>query len=135
MNTLDDVLSFTIRRFQDNRGYLSPIEAKVDVPFDIKRVFFVYGVKPGDVRGVHAHYVTEQVLICLTGRCDVVCKDGANTKSYVLDSPDQALYIPAMIWDEQTYEDEKTKLLVLANTKYNKSDYIFDFDEFVKARQ
>ncbi len=130
--TLGDVLFYTVRSFHESNGVLSPIESNIDVPFHIKRVFYVRDVPTKDIRGKHSHYKTEQVLICLHGSCEVVCKDGRDTATYDLHTPDQALYIPAMIWDEQIYNSKDTILMVLASSKYSKPDYITDFDQYVK---
>jgi dTDP-4-dehydrorhamnose 3,5-epimerase-like enzyme len=73
-------------------------------------------------------------LICISGKIEVTCKDGQDSRKYLLESPQQALYIPEMIWDEQRYLSEDSVLLVLANTKYIPSDYIHDFDLFKKER-
>jgi dTDP-4-dehydrorhamnose 3,5-epimerase-like enzyme len=111
-------------------GNLVPIESNYDVPFHIKRIFYVYGVKNQDDRGKHAHYKTKQVLICLNGKVEVLVNDGVKEKKYLLESPQQALYIPEMIWDEQIYLSEDTVLLVLSNMKYEPNDYINDFNTF-----
>jgi dTDP-4-dehydrorhamnose 3,5-epimerase-like enzyme len=113
---------------------LVPIESNYDVPFPIKRVFYVYGVKDQNDRGKHAHYKTKQVLICVHGKVEVLVDDGKKQQKYLLESPQQALYIPEMIWDEQVYLTEDTVLLVFSNTKYNPEDYIDDFNEFKKLK-
>jgi|TARA_B100000073_G_scaffold229565_1_gene191577 dTDP-4-dehydrorhamnose 3,5-epimerase-like enzyme len=135
MITLDDVKLFNLRNFIEPDGNLVPIESKHDIPFDIKRIFYVHGVKNQDDRGKHSHHKTKQVLICLNGEVKVVCDDGKNKKSYTLSKPTQALYIPEMIWDEQTYKSEDSVLLVLANTHYDINDYIEDYDEFILLKE
>mgnify|MGYP003638775825 FL=1 len=85
-------------------------------------------------RGKHAHYKTEQVLICVHGKVEVLVNDGEKEKKYLLESPQQALYIPEMIWDEQVYLTEDTVLLVLSNLKYDPNDYIHDFKKFKKIK-
>lgn len=128
--TTDDVKFIDIRTIVDDNGNLVPIESGQSVPFDIKRVFYVYGVRDEEKRGNHAHYTTQQVLICLHGKVEVIVKDGKKEVRYLLESPQQALYIPEMIWDEQVYRTEETALLVLSNTHYDPSDYIHDFEQF-----
>ena len=135
MITLDDVKLFNLRNFIEPDGNLVPIESKHDIPFDIKRIFYVHGVKNQDDRGKHSHHKTKQVLICLNGEVKVVCDDGKNRKSYILSKPNQALYIPEMIWDEQTYKSEDSVLLVLANTHYDINDYIEDYEEFLMMKE
>ena len=135
MMTLNDVKLFNLRSFIEPDGNLVPIESRHDIPFDVKRIFYVYGVKDQDDRGKHSHHKTKQVLICLSGEVKVVCDDGKERKNYILSKPNQALYIPEMIWDEQTYMSEDSVLLVLANTHYDVKDYIEDYDEFVKMKE
>lgn len=133
--TLEDVKFFNTRTMVEPDGNLVPIESNYDIPFPIKRVFYVYGVKNQDDRGKHAHYKTKQVLICVHGKVEVLVNDGLKEKKYLLESPQQALYIPEMIWDEQIYLSEDTVLLVLSNMKYDPKDYIHDFKTFEKLKQ
>ena len=133
--TLEDVKFFNTRTMVEADGNLVPIESNHDIPFPIKRVFYVYGVKNQDDRGKHSHYKTKQVLICVHGKVEVLVNDGLKEKKYLLESPQQALYIPEMIWDEQIYLSEDTVLLVLSNMKYNPKDYIHDFETFKKIKQ
>ena len=132
--TLENVKFFNTRTMVEPDGNLVPIESNQDVPFSIKRVFYVYGVKNQNDRGKHAHYKTKQVLICLNGKVEVLIHDGIKKQKYLLESPQQALYIPEMIWDEQVYLTEDTVLLVLSNMKYLPEDYIHNFEEFKKMK-
>ena len=131
--TIEDILSYEFRCYTEKNGNLVPIESTVDVPFLIKRVFYVYDVKDNDIRGQHAHYNTEQVLVCLRGKVDVRCFDGEKWADYVLDSPRKALFIPTMIWDEQIYH-EGSLLCVFASEKYAREDYIFDMVKFKELK-
>ena len=132
--TINDVKFFNTRTMVEPDGNLVPLESNYDVPFNIRRVFYVYGVKDQNDRGEHAHHKTKQVLICLHGKVEILVHDGKRKQKYLLESPQQALYIPEMIWDEQIYLTEDSILLVLANTKYSLSDYIQDFKEFKKIK-
>lgn len=132
---IDDVKFLDIKTIVDDNGNLVPIESGQDIPFDIERVFYVYGVRDDEKRGNHAHHKTKQILICLHGKVEVIVKDGFKERRYLLESPQQALYIPEMIWDEQVYRSEETALLVLSNTHYTPSDYIHDFDEFKSMKE
>ena len=131
---IGDVLFTNMRTIIESDGNLIPIESNYDTPFPIKRVFYVYGVRHEDLRGCHAHHKTTQLLICVHGKVEVTCKDGKSSRKYLLESPQQALYIPDMIWDEQAYRSEDAVLLVLSNMKYTPSDYIHDWDEFKKLK-
>ena len=132
--SIDDVIFFNNKTIVDQNGNLTPIEAKKDVPFDINRIFYVYGVRDEEKRGKHAHYATKQLLICLNGKIDVICKDGDKEVRYLLESPQQAVMIPEMIWDEQIYRTEDSVLLSICNTVYDKRDYISDFELFKKIK-
>ncbi|MFN7662603.1 MAG: sugar 3,4-ketoisomerase [Alphaproteobacteria bacterium] len=103
------------------------------VPFSIKRVFTI---KTQDhcKRGFHAHKECAQLLVCLTGRCTVICDDGESRQSIVLDTPKEGLLIPPSIWAEQDYEPN-TILMVLTDHLYDESDYIRDYNEFLQYRR
>ena len=133
--TLSDVLFYNMRTVIENDGNLVPIESNYDVPFLMKRIFYVYGVRDADIRGRHAHHKTKQLLICIHGKIEVLCDDGKNKKKYLLESPQQGLLIPEMIWDEQKYLSEDSVLLVITNTKYELNDYIHDFEEFKRLKR
>ena len=132
--TIHDVKFLKLKTVIACDGNLIPIESELDIPFDIKRVFYVYGVKNQNDRGKHSHYKTKQLLICLSGKIDVIVDDGTHRKKYRLSKPNQALYIPEMIWDEQVYESEESVLLVLANTHYETKDYVENYDDFLKTK-
>jgi dTDP-4-dehydrorhamnose 3,5-epimerase-like enzyme len=133
--TLDDVLFYNMRTVIEDDGNLVPIESNRDLPFPIKRVFYVYGVRDKDVRGEHAHHKTKQLLICISGKIEVLCDDGKNKRKYLLESPQQGLLIPEMIWDEQKYITDDAVMLVVSNTNYDTNDYIHDYDKFVEIKR
>jgi dTDP-4-dehydrorhamnose 3,5-epimerase-like enzyme len=132
--TLDDILLVNLKTIVDPRGNLSPIESGRDIPFEIKRIFYVYGMQQSAQRGFHSHKTTQQFLICLSGAVEVTCKDGVEEKKFLLNSPKFGLFIPEMLWDELTYLYPDSTLLVLSSTFFDKSDYITDFTEFKKIR-
>tara|TARA_Y100001963_G_C6571898_1_gene349264 strand:- start:237 stop:665 length:429 start_codon:yes stop_codon:yes gene_type:complete len=132
---INDVLFYNMRTVIENDGNLVPIESNFDIPFPMKRIFYVYGVRDEDVRGQHAHYKTKQLLICVHGKIEVLCDDGKKNRKYLLESPQQGLLVPEMIWDEQKYLSEDSVLMVIANTKYELSDYISDYDHFKKLKE
>jgi UDP-2-acetamido-3-amino-2,3-dideoxy-glucuronate N-acetyltransferase len=121
-------------KFADLRGVLSIGEIESELPFLPKRYFLVYEVPSKVVRGQHAHRELEELLICVHGSCHVVVDDGQNIGEVVLDSPQLALYIPPMVWTIQYKYSPGTVLMVLASEKYEVSDYILDYDEFLKLR-
>ena len=133
--TLNDVKLLNLKTITASDGSLVPIESDIDVPFEIKRIFYVYGVDNQDDRGKHSHHQTKQVLICLNGSVEVLCDDGNNRKIYVLGEPNKGLYIPELIWEEQRYLSKDSVLLVLSNTNYDIGDYIEEYDEFKRVKK
>jgi len=134
MTTLEDVKEFNLKSFIEPDGKLTPIELDRDIPFEVKRMFYVYDVHDQNDRGKHSHHKTKQILIAVSGEVTVVCDDGKKRRNYVLNEPSRALYIPEMIWDEQVYHSESSVLLVLSNTNYDVNDYIEDYDEFKRLK-
>ena len=117
----------------DERGSLVPIEAGRDVPFEIKRVYTVFGTRPGVRRGFHAHHVTEQVAVAVAGGCTMILDDGFERQKVRLDRPDRALTIPPMIWHEMEDFTPDCVLMVLANAVYDEADYLRDYQRFLAA--
>ena len=116
----------------DERGSLVAIEAEITVPFDIKRVYYIFDTKSGVVRGLHAHKALSQVMVCLKGSCRVMLDNGLLKEQVVLDSPNKGLLIDSMMWREMHDFSEDCVLLVLANEHYDESDYIRGYDDFLK---
>tara|TARA_Y100000034_G_scaffold61213_1_gene74324 strand:- start:1248 stop:1664 length:417 start_codon:yes stop_codon:yes gene_type:complete len=134
MKTLKDVKLIKLKTHVEPDGNLVPIEFDEDIPFKVKRIFYVYGVHDQLDRGQHGHHNTKQVLICLNGEVEVMCDDGYERKTWILNNPSDALYIHELIWDEQIYTSNDTVLLVLSNTSYNPKDYIENYEEFKKLK-
>lgn len=124
------LLSFDIQG--DHRGSLIALEANRQVPFDIKRVYYIFNTKLGVSRGFHAHKTLKQVLVCVSGSCQLIVDDGKKKNKYNLDSPHVGLYIEGLVWREMHNFSEDCVLLVLANEYYDEHDYIRDYAEFTK---
>lgn len=122
----------TLRAIGDERGWLTPVETGRDIPFDVRRVYFIYGTKAGIRRGLHAHRDLEQVAICVAGSCTFLLDDGENKCEILLDSPSKGLYISSMIWREMYNFSEDCVLMVLASRLYDESDYIRDYADFLE---
>ena len=117
----------------DDRGHLVIVEGGQDIPFDVKRIFYIYGSDPDVVRGQHANRESEFVLINVAGTSKVKVKDGkGNETIYSLNRPHTGIYLPKMVWKDMYEFSEDSVLLVLASTHYNAEEYIRDYDEFVK---
>jgi len=117
----------------DERGSLVALEAEKSVPFEIKRVYCIFGTKGGIARGFHAHKKLQQVAVCITGKCRMILDDGHERKETWLDSPTKGLVIGDLVWREMHDFSYDCVLLVLASEYYDESDYIRDYDEFIKA--
>lgn len=117
----------------DERGQLCALEGLSEcIPFEIKRVYYMWNVGEQQIRGKHAHYTLKQVLICMNGSCDVVLDDGVNRKTVHLDNPLEGLLIDGFIWREMKNFTPNTVLVVLASEHYDETDYVRDYSRFLK---
>jgi len=117
----------------DDRGHLVIVEGNQDIPFSIKRVFYIYGSDKNVIRGKHANYYTEFVLINVAGTSKVKVDDGTNQKIFCLDRPHIGIYLPKMIWKDMYDFSKDSVLLVLASEHYDESEYIRDYAEYLAA--
>ncbi len=133
MNNWNRVKELEFRQLGDSRGHLVVVEGRTDIPFDIKRAFYIYGSDETVVRGQHANRKTEFVLINVAGESKVKVKDGrGNETVYCLDRPHTGIYLPAMIWKDMYDFSRDSVLLVLASSGYDAKEYIRDFETFVQ---
>ena len=116
----------------DERGKLVVVEGEKDIPFEIKRVFYIYGSDSTVVRGQHANLNSEFVLINVAGTSKVKITDGKNEEIVVLDKPMKGVYLPKMVWKEMYDFSSDSVLLVLANTHYDGKEYIRNYDDYLK---
>jgi dTDP-4-dehydrorhamnose 3,5-epimerase-like enzyme len=119
----------------DSRGSLVALESNKHVPFDIKRVYYIFGTQKEVSRGFHAHRHLTQVAVCVTGKCRMVLDDGKQRSEIWLDSSTKGILIKDMVWREMHDFSEDCVLLVLASEHYDEDDYIRDFDEFLESTQ
>jgi len=116
----------------DERGRLVAIEGATDIPFEIARVYYVFGTREGVTRGLHAHRSLHQVAVAVAGSCTMRLDDGANQVEIRLDNPEKGLTLPPMVWHEMSNFSPNCVLMVLASTPYDETDYIRDHEEFSK---
>ncbi len=128
--SIDDCRIITLPKISDPRGNLSFIEETKHVPFEIKRVYYLYDVPGGETRGGHAHLDLQQFIIAMSGSFDVIVDDGRNKFRYHLNRAYYGLYIPTMIWRELDNFSSGAVCLVLASNFYSEDDYIRDYEEF-----
>lgn len=123
---------FYAQQHGDARGQLVALEEKKEIPFDIKRVYYIYDTLAGVHRGFHAHKSLKQLLICVHGSCKVILDNGREKETVLLDKPYEGIFIQNYIWREMYDFSPDAVLLVLASEIYDESDYIRDYDRFLR---
>ena len=132
MHNMNKVQMLEFMQNGDERGRLVVVEGGENIPFDIKRVFYIYGSDPNVVRGQHANRKTEFVLINVAGTSKVKVKDGkGNEAIFCLNRPHTGVYLPAMVWKDMYDFSEDSVLLCLASEHYDAEEYIRVYDDFV----
>ena len=127
-----EVTRYTFPPHGDDRGQLVAIEENKDLPFDVKRVYYIYDTLPGVRRGFHAHRNLQQILHCVSGSCKIHLDNGKETAEVLLDKPNEGLYIANDMWREMYDFTPGAVLLVLASEHYDEADYIRNYDDFIK---
>lgn len=117
--------------FGDERGKLISLEGNKNIPFDIKRVYYIYDTIPDFERGKHAHKNLEQIIVAMDGSCQFVLDDGEKREEVWLNRPDIGLYIGKNMWREMRHFSYGCKLMVLASEHYNEKEYIRDYQKFL----
>jgi len=116
----------------DERGSLIAIEAEKSVPFEVRRVYYIFATKEGVERGFHAHKALNQVAVAVTGSCEMVLDDGECETSVLLDSAQKGVLIGPGVWRVMRNFSSDCVLLVLADQHYDEADYIRDYQEFIE---
>lgn len=125
-----EMISF--KKISDDRGVLIPMEYPLQLPFEIKRIYYIYGVEKKERRGFHSHRDLEQILIAISGSVKILVKTPKEEQIIELNDKSKGLYIGPMIWREMFDFSEDAVLLVLASHEYNERDYIRNIDEYLK---
>jgi dTDP-4-dehydrorhamnose 3,5-epimerase-like enzyme len=131
--SIDACRLLELPKVSDPRGNLTFVEGGRHVPFDIRRVYYLYDVPGGATRGGHAHRALEQVIVAMSGSFDVVVDDGHRKKLVSLNRSYFGLYLPRMVWRELQNFSSGSVCCVLASLAYDESDYYRDYDEFCRA--
>ena len=126
------VVKYVFQPHGDSRGQLVALEEFKDIPFQIRRVYYMYDTGAGVVRGRHAHRSLEQILICIHGSCKILLDNGREKKIVPLEKPYEGVYVANDMWREMYDFSPDAVLLVLASELYDEKDYIRDYDEFLK---
>tara|TARA_B100001093_G_scaffold124673_1_gene117299 strand:+ start:65 stop:469 length:405 start_codon:yes stop_codon:yes gene_type:complete len=117
----------------DHRGSLVAVESHQTIPFEIKRVYYIFNTLEGVTRGMHAHLSVKQVMLCVTGSCRILLDDGFSKESVTLDSPTKGLLLESFVWREMSEFSSDCVLLVIASEHYDEDDYIRDYDNFKES--
>ena len=134
MATIEEVKLIELPRFKDPRGNLSFVEQNNHVPFEIKRTYWIYDVPGGENRGGHAYKETSEFIIAISGGFDVTVDDGKKKKTFSLSRSYYGLYIPKGLWRQMENFSTNSLALEFADTTYNRSDYVLDYEQFKKMK-
>lgn len=127
------IVKYQFQQHGDERGQLVALEELKDIPFKIKRVYFMYGTKQGVRRGFHSHKTLEQILVCVHGSCKVLLDSGFEKKVVSLEKPYEGLYISPNMWREMYDFSSDAVLIVLASELYYEEDYIREYSLFLES--
>lgn len=129
---MDNCRILSFKDMSNKYGHLVPVEQENDVPFQIKRIYYIYGVDKETIRGKHAHRDLHQVLICLKGSVKIKIKTPNNEELYHLNDPTRGLYVGNLIWVEMFDFTKDTLLLVLVSDFYDETDYIRNYAVYLE---
>jgi len=131
---MNGVRIINLPKIEDPRGNLTFIEQEKHIPFQIKRVYWIYDVPGGQIRGGHAFKKQQELVIALSGSFDVIINDGQIEKRFHLNRSYYGLYISEGLWRQMNNFSTNSVALLISSTSYNKSDYIYDFAKFIKFK-
>jgi hypothetical protein len=135
MNTVFDCTIVSLNVAKNRAGNLSSVENLNNIPFEIKRIYYIYDVPGGSDRGGHAHKDLEQFVIAVSGAFDVLLDDGINKTIFRLDRPNNALHIKKGIWRETRNFTSGSICMVIASNEYDLNDYIYDYETFIAFKK
>ncbi|ADY53767.1 WxcM-like domain-containing protein [Pseudopedobacter saltans DSM 12145] len=121
-----------LTKIHNRAGNITPVHGEFDIPFSIRRVYYLYDVPGGETRGGHAHKELHQLIIAASGSFDVILDDGKNKRTFTLNRPNYGLYVCPKIWRDLSNFSSGAVLLVLASERYSEADYIREYSEFLE---
>lgn len=124
----------TLPKIFDPRGSLTFAEGDVHVPFEIARVYWIYDVPAGEVRGSHSHHKAQELIIATSGSFNVHLSDGKETQTFTLNRPYEGLYVPPGYWRTLDNYSSGSVCMVLTSIPYSEEDYVRDYDEFLRGK-
>jgi hypothetical protein len=134
-DTVFDCNIIHLPKIYNRAGSITPVQNNIEIPFGIKRLFYLYDIPGGESRGGHAHRTLNQFLIAASGSLDVTLDDGHSKKTVHLNRPYMGLHIRPLIWDYMSNFSSGAIVLVLASAEYDAADYIHDYNEFLQLRK
>lgn len=134
-STVDDCTLIELDKHAHEKGNITVVENSVDVPFDIKRVYYLYDIPGGEARGGHAHYALKQLIVAVSGSFDVQLDDGNKKRTFTLNRPYQGLLVTPGLWRELENFSSGSVCLVLASLEYDEADYIRSYNDFLAYKQ
>jgi dTDP-4-dehydrorhamnose 3,5-epimerase-like enzyme len=134
MITIQNARIVELKKIGDRRGNLSIIEEFKQIPFGIKRTYWIYDVPGGEKRGSHAYKENEEFIVALSGSFDVILDDGKVKKTFSLNRSYYGLLIPKGVWREMENFSTNSLALIMSSTEYSEEDYIMDYNEYLKWR-
>ena len=134
-NTVFDCSIIDMSKIETDTGNITVVENGNNIPFDVKRVYYLYDVPSGEERGGHAHYELEQYIVAASGSFDVVLNDGVNRRTISLNRPNLALHIVPGLWRELDNFSSGSICMVLASHKYDEKDYIREYNNFIRFKK
>ena len=134
-NTVFDCSLIELPKIKDRSGNITFVENNIHIPFNIKRVFYLYDIPGGEDRGAHSHNECHQFLVAVSGSFEVLLDDGKIKKTIMLNQPSRGLHIPPGIWASEINFSSGAICLVLASEKYDEKDYIREYDKFLKYKK
>ncbi len=134
-NTIFDCSVLNLSKIHNDAGNITVVESESNIPFDVKRIYYLYDIPSGESRGGHAHYQLEQYIIAASGSFDVVLDDGVNKKRITLNRPNIALHIVPGLWRELDSFSSGAITMVLASEVYQEQDYIRDYNNYIELKK
>lgn len=132
MNKVFECGLISLKQIGDRNGHMSILNNDIDLPFLVKRVFYLYDIPGGESRGAHAHKFCHQFLVCISGSFEVLLDDGFVKRSVLLNNPNCGLHIPPGIWASENNFSSGSICLVFASHEYSEGDYIRSYNEYIK---
>lgn len=132
-NKISDCALIDLPKIQNRAGNITAIENNLDIPFEVKRIFYLYDIPGGESRGAHAHKQCKQFLVAASGSFEVQLDDGIEKKTVMLNQPYKGLYVPPGIWASEINFSSGAICLVMTSDKFDEDDYIRDYKDFLKG--